>query len=80
MQVNMHEAKTNLSSLAERASKGERVIIARAGKPLVELVPVRPERRKIKFGTLKGKIWLADDFYEPDVQLVESFYNSKIVP
>lgn len=38
--VNMHEAKTNFSKLVERALRGEEVIIARSGKPLVKLVPV----------------------------------------
>ncbi|MGL4609656.1 MAG: type II toxin-antitoxin system Phd/YefM family antitoxin [Trueperaceae bacterium] len=38
--VNMHEAKTNLSKLAEAASKGEEVIIAKSGEPFVRLVPV----------------------------------------
>lgn len=78
MQVNMHEAKTHLSSLADRAAKGERVIIAKAGKPLVELVPVREEKSEIKLGLLKGKIWIAPDFDEPDQELIDSFYNSKL--
>lgn len=38
--VNMHEAKTNLSKLVDRALRGEEVILARSGKPLVRLVPV----------------------------------------
>ena len=40
MTVNMHEAKTQLSSLIERALAGEEVIIARAGHPVVKLTPV----------------------------------------
>lgn len=80
MQVNMHEAKSQLSALAERARKGERVIIAKAGEPFVELIAVREERPKIKFGTLKGKIWISPDFDKPDPELIESFYNSKLDP
>ncbi len=38
--VNMHEAKTQLSKLVDKASKGEPFIIARAGKPLVKVIPV----------------------------------------
>ena len=38
--VNMHEAKTNFSKLVEMALRGEEVIIARHGKPLVRLTPV----------------------------------------
>ena len=41
--VNIHEAKTNLSKLLEQALNGEEVVIAKAGKPLVRLVPVREE-------------------------------------
>jgi prevent-host-death family protein len=45
--VNMHEAKTSLSRLVERALAGEEIVIARNGEPLVKLVPVpkEPERR-----------------------------------
>ena len=40
IKVNMHEAKTNFSKLVERALRGEEVVIARSGTPLVKLVPV----------------------------------------
>ena len=39
--VNMHEAKTHLSRLVEQAAKGEEFIIAKAGRPLVKVVPIR---------------------------------------
>lgn len=48
--VNMHEAKTNLSKLALAASRGEDVIIARAGKPYVRLVPVEVRRKRVLGG------------------------------
>jgi len=62
--VNIHEAKTHLSRLVEEAARGEPVIIAKAGKPLVRMVPVntpepRPPRR---LGFLKGQISVPDDF------------------
>ena len=41
--VNVHEAKTNLSKLLEKAMNGEEVVIAKAGKPMVRLVPVESE-------------------------------------
>jgi prevent-host-death family protein len=44
--VNMHEAKSTLSRLVEEAEAGEEVVLARAGKPVVTLVPVRPGRRR----------------------------------
>ena len=42
MEVNIHHAKTNLSSLILKAEAGEEVVIARAGKPVVKLVPIQP--------------------------------------
>jgi prevent-host-death family protein len=63
--VNIFEAKTNLSKLIAKAEKGEDVIIARAGKPVVRLTRLEPVKKPIRFGGLKGKIWIADDFDEP---------------
>ena len=54
-QVNIHEAKTTLSQLVEAAEAGEKVIIARAGKPVVEIVRVA-NRGGIKLGTWKGNV------------------------
>lgn len=62
--VNMHEAKTHLSRLVERAAKGEGFIIARGGKPLVKVVPLdagdSPVPRRLGF--LVGEIAVPDDF------------------
>jgi len=55
MKANMHEAKSRLSKLAEAAAKGERVVIAKSGKPYVELVPCRAEER-LPFGWLKDNV------------------------
>jgi len=63
--VNVFEAKTNLSKLIARAEKGEDVIIARAGKPVARLTRLEPEKKPIRFGGLKGKIWIAEDFDAP---------------
>lgn len=52
-QVNMHEAKTQLSALVERVLQGETVTIARAGTPVVDLVAHRP--RQVIFGLLKNE-------------------------
>ena len=54
--VNIHEAKTQLSKLIERANAGEEVVIAKAGKPIARLVPVVPTSRARKPGALKGRI------------------------
>ena len=62
--VNMHEAKTHLSRLAERAAKGEGFIIAKAGKPLVKVVPLSSpeEAGPRRLGFLAGEIAVPDDF------------------
>src|SRR3989304_5558127 len=54
--VNIHEAKTQLSRLVEAASGGEEVVLARAGKPVAKIVPIRKQAGKRKPGALKGKI------------------------
>lgn len=63
--VNIHEAKTHLSRLVEAASKGESFVIARAGKPLVKVVPFEPPAKDnlaIMFGFMKGEFTVPDDF------------------
>jgi prevent-host-death family protein len=60
--MNMHEAKTNLSKLVERARAGEEIFIAKAGKPVVKLVPVITPAGANLIGSAKGKVWMADDF------------------
>jgi prevent-host-death family protein len=66
MEVNIHEAKTNLSKLIQRAESGEEIIIARAGKPVVRLVlvPAETPKKYREFGRLKGKLGLPDDWEE----------------
>jgi prevent-host-death family protein len=68
VQLNVYEAKTQLSNLLDRAVAGETIVIARAGEPLVRLVPVRQQasRSGVVFGgPLAGKIKLRQDFFEP---------------
>jgi prevent-host-death family protein len=62
--VNMHEAKTQLSKLVDKASKGEPFIIAKAGKPLVKVIPVdAPVPKKVqRLGFMSGQIAIPDDF------------------
>lgn len=65
-QFNIHEAKAKLSSLVDQASRGKSIIIAKSGTPLARLGPIsEPSARKIKFGFMKGKITIADDFDAP---------------
>jgi prevent-host-death family protein len=62
--VNMHQAKSSLSRLVERALAGEDVVIARNGEPLVRLVPIPKKREPRVPGRMKGQIWIAPDFDE----------------
>lgn len=70
--VNTHEAKTHLSRLIDDALNGEEIILARAGKPLIRLVPIRPASRAGLFGSAKGQIVIHDSFYE---DLPEDMWN-----
>ena len=80
MQVNMQEAKAQLSKLAKLAWQGEEVIIAKSGKPFLKLVPYQPEAalepeklERRPLGLLKGQIWMAPDFDETDEEIIEAF-------
>ena len=66
MQVNVHEAKSQLSKLIEKALAGEEVVIARNNEPVVHLVPLKKEKQPLQFGTMKGFVkYISDDFDEP---------------
>jgi prevent-host-death family protein len=64
-QVNIFEAKTHFSKLVDLAEHGQDVVIARAGKPVARLTQLHPAKRPIRYGGLKGKIWVSDDFDAP---------------
>lgn len=63
--VNIHEAKTHFSKLVDSVMRGDEVIIARAGKPVIKLVPITPVKIKRMPGVLKGKITISEDFNAP---------------
>ncbi|MDO8892139.1 MAG: type II toxin-antitoxin system prevent-host-death family antitoxin [Sulfurimicrobium sp.] len=64
--VNIHEAKTQLSKLLEQVQAGEDIVIAKAGAPIVRLIPYTPPRRRIApLGAMEGEGWIAEDFDEP---------------
>ncbi len=76
--ANIHEAKTHLSRLIDQALAGEDVQIARAGQPLVRLVPVPPDTRPRQGGQLRGKISIAGDFDAPDQEIVRLFSGDEL--
>lgn len=63
--VNIHQAKTHLSRLVDEVYEGKEFILAKAGKPLVKLVPLKKARAKRKPGFLKGKIKIGENFDAP---------------
>jgi prevent-host-death family protein len=73
---NMHDAKTNLSRLAERAAGGEEIVIARNGRPLAKLVPI-PRRKALKFGLAKGEIWMSEDFDDPLPGEIQKYFEGE---
>lgn len=79
-QVNVYEAKTQLSKLLEQVEAGDEIVIARHGKPVARLVPLQRSRPARVPGGWEGKVWMAPDFDEPDPELEELFYNGPIFP
>jgi prevent-host-death family protein len=63
--VTIHQAKTNLSRLLQKASAGEEVIISRGSKPVARLVPVGEIKGKRQPGALRGKLVVGPEFFEP---------------
>ena len=62
--VNVHEAKTSLSRLLAQMEAGEAVVIARSGKPVARLEPIRkPVNRR--FGAMADQIRIDDSFFDP---------------
>jgi prevent-host-death family protein len=80
MEVNIHEAKTNLSKLLARVASGEEVVIAKAGIPVAKLVPVKKTPIERVFGSAKGDFTLPDDFNDPDPDIENLFYNGPLFP
>jgi len=75
--LNITEARAQLSKIVNDATRGETTIIARNGRAVARIVPFdnsKPE--KIKFGTLKGKIVIPEDFDAPDQDIIDMFENS----
>lgn len=61
-QINIYDAKTQLSKLVERAEAGEEIIIARGGRPAAKLIPFRSQAVKRKQGRMRGRIRLGRNF------------------
>jgi prevent-host-death family protein len=73
----MHEAKTQLSKLAERAARGEEIVIARNGAPLAKLGPLDGPRKQRKFGLWEGQVWIGDDFDDPLPPELQRYFDGE---
>lgn len=82
--VNIHEAKTHLSRLVEEAAKGDAFVIAKAGKPMVKVVPLEPvleKPRLPRIGFMKGEIEYSEEVdRELDAEIQRMFDESRIFP
>ncbi len=77
--VNIHEAKTHLSRLVEEAAKGETFIIAKAGKPMVKVVPLGEEETGTgrRLGFTLGEIQVPEDFDRMGADEVEALFQGR---
>ena len=71
--VTVTEAKTQLSSLIERVTDGEEIVIRRGQLPVAKIVAYTAEQKRRKPGALRGQIWMSDDFNEPDEEIERLF-------
>jgi prevent-host-death family protein len=75
MTYNIHEAKTHLSRLLEKVQNGEKVIIAKSGSPLAELIPIKNTPSKRILGLAKGQVVIKPDFDELPDEIIDGFYK-----
>ncbi|MGC2162962.1 MAG: type II toxin-antitoxin system prevent-host-death family antitoxin [Silvibacterium sp.] len=76
---NIHEAKTHLSRLIEKAAKGESFLIAKAGKPMVKVIALdSPEpAQKKRFGFMAGKIKVPEDFNTMGAREIQKLFEGE---
>lgn len=63
-QLDITQAKSNLSHLLDLAIDGEEIIITQNNQPVAKIVPLNV-KHPLKFGSAKDKVWMSDDFDEP---------------
>jgi prevent-host-death family protein len=74
MEVNVHDAKTNLSKLLARVAMGEEVVIAKAGVPVAKLVPLEGRSRNRVLGSARRQFKVPDDFNDPLPKEIEDLF------
>jgi prevent-host-death family protein len=77
--INIHEAKTHLSRLVEEAARGNAFIIAKAGKPMVKVIPLAAEESKgvNRLGFMIGEIKIPDDFDNMETSYVAKLFEGE---
>ena len=77
--INIHAAKTHLSRLVDRAAKGESFIIAKAGKPMVMVVPLEAQDKPKpqRLGFMRGRIKIPDDFDTMGQEEIERMFHGE---
>jgi prevent-host-death family protein len=78
--LNIQQAKTHLSRLVEQAMAGEDIVIAKAGRPCVQLTPIRPERAARTLGGWLGEVWISPDFDSQDENVIKLFEGAPVRP
>jgi prevent-host-death family protein len=78
--VNIQAAKTHLSRLLEEAVAGEEIILAKAGRPIVRLIPFQPAGTRRKLGRFKGKVKEKPGCWDPDASLEGEFREASLLP
>jgi prevent-host-death family protein len=75
--VNIHEAKTHLSRLVEDAARGKAFIIAKAGKPMVKVIPYSGDEQPVarRLGFMAGEIYVPDDFDRMDEETIAGLFE-----
>jgi prevent-host-death family protein len=77
-QVNIHKAKTHLSELLTRAMMGEDIVIAKAGKPIVRLVPINKPQQNRVLGRDKGLFTVPEDFNAPLPEDIQAAFDGRL--
>jgi prevent-host-death family protein len=77
--VNIHQAKTQLSKLVDQAAAGESFIIAKAGKPMVKVVPLEGVEKSTagRLGFMAGEIKIPEDFDQMGAQEIEGMFAGR---
>lgn len=77
MNIPVSEAKAKFSEILSRAAAGEEIVVTKHGKPIVKITDIAEDKealiakRKAFIGSLKGKVWMSEDFDEPLEEFAE---------